>query len=273
MWQVILGRVVSGFGSAAMTVATALTITSKSFSDVEGDELKILTWIFSAIDLFPLREVAAWQAGLNLISTTGRTLGAPLGGILADTIGWRWSFLGQAPIFLFGMLLCAIYLPRNMSLSAQTPTVEALSISAATPELRRAILARIDYTGALLLALCLLTFLLPIETWDSTNAWSNPSPFILLGSSVVFGYLFYINETRWAKEPIFPLALLQQRDIQATYMTIGLQTAAQLGLMFSVPLYFQVTERATNTVAGAHLTPAVVGNAIGGILAGVLIKR
>lgn len=44
-------------------------------------------------------------------------------------------------------------------------------------------------------------------------------------------------------------------------------------MMFSVPLYFQVTSQATFTVAGAHLMPAVIGNTIGGLLAGYLIHR
>jgi len=43
--------------------------------------------------------------------------------------------------------------------------------------------------------------------------------------------------------------------------------------MIAIPLYFQVTSSASNTVAGAHLFPAVAGNAIGGILSGVMIKR
>lgn len=43
--------------------------------------------------------------------------------------------------------------------------------------------------------------------------------------------------------------------------------------MFAIPLYFQVTTRASNTVAGAHLFPAVAGNAVGGLLAGAFIKR
>jgi hypothetical protein len=43
--------------------------------------------------------------------------------------------------------------------------------------------------------------------------------------------------------------------------------------MISIPLYFQVTSDASSTVAGAHLLPAVVGNAIGGIVSGLIIKR
>lgn len=43
--------------------------------------------------------------------------------------------------------------------------------------------------------------------------------------------------------------------------------------MITIPLYFQVTARASATNAGTHLVPAVVGNAIGGLISGVYIKR
>ena len=43
--------------------------------------------------------------------------------------------------------------------------------------------------------------------------------------------------------------------------------------MFSVPLYFQITAKASNVVAGAHLFPAVAGNALGGIASGLFINR
>ena len=42
--------------------------------------------------------------------------------------------------------------------------------------------------------------------------------------------------------------------------------------MFSIPLYFQITANASVTAAGARLVPAVVGNAVGGLLAGYAIQ-
>ena len=38
-------------------------------------------------------------------------------------------------------------------------------------------------------------------------------------------------------------------------------------------MYFQVSAHASLTNAGAHLMPSVIGNAIGGLLAGFVIKR
>jgi hypothetical protein len=43
--------------------------------------------------------------------------------------------------------------------------------------------------------------------------------------------------------------------------------------MFCVPLYFQITQKASASVAGAHLFPAVAGNAVGALVSGLIIKR
>lgn len=44
-------------------------------------------------------------------------------------------------------------------------------------------------------------------------------------------------------------------------------------MMFCIPLYFQITENASASLAGAHLFPAVGGNAVGALLSGWIIKR
>jgi MFS family permease len=51
-----------------------------------------ICWFFSSLvsDLIPLREVATWHSYMNIINTTGRSLGGPVGGWLTDQVGWRW---------------------------------------------------------------------------------------------------------------------------------------------------------------------------------------
>jgi MFS family permease len=68
MGMLIVGRVVSGAGASGMTALVSILIT----------------------DLVPLREVASWRAYVNVVATTGRSMGGPVGGLLADTVGWRW---------------------------------------------------------------------------------------------------------------------------------------------------------------------------------------
>ena len=44
-------------------------------------------------------------------------------------------------------------------------------------------------------------------------------------------------------------------------------------MMMLVPMYFQVSQHASMTAAGAHLMPSVIGNAVGGLLCGLVIRR
>lgn len=43
--------------------------------------------------------------------------------------------------------------------------------------------------------------------------------------------------------------------------------------MMLVPMYFQISAHASVTKAGAHLMPSVIGNAFGGLLTGLVIRR
>ncbi|KAH7136348.1 major facilitator superfamily-domain-containing protein [Dactylonectria macrodidyma] len=240
MWQVILGRLISGSGGAGMMALVSVIIT----------------------DLAPLREVASWQSYLNVIATVGRSLGGPLGGWLADTIGWRWSFFGQAPIFLVAMLLCWILLPESTSSSTVGRNVNM-----------RSSLARIDGLGAFFLGSGILALMLPLEIGGQKVSWTHPLVFSLVGTGIVLLFFFVRVEAVWAKEPIFPLRLFRQRNVTMAYFIVGAQNGAQLGMMYSVPIYFQVTQRVSSTIAGAHLFPAVIGNTVGGIVSGALIQR
>jgi MFS family permease len=40
-----------------------------------------------------MKEVATYRSYVNVISTTGRSIGGPLGGYIAQRFGWRWSVI------------------------------------------------------------------------------------------------------------------------------------------------------------------------------------
>jgi len=176
------------------------------------------------------------------------------------------------------MALCWFVLPRDRDGS---PDVSSGSR-----------LAQIDFLGAFFLGAGILALMLPLEIGGDRIPWNHPIIPALFGLGAALLLLFLATEKWWAKSrPIFPLSLFRQRDVITSYVVMGCQIAAQIGvrrpegrrpvrrfadisqLMYSVPLYFQVTAGASNTVAGAHLFPAVAGNAVGGMAAGLLIKR
>ncbi|KAI0520684.1 major facilitator superfamily transporter [Xylaria bambusicola] len=245
MWQIILGRALSGSGQAGMWVLAAVVIT----------------------DLVPLRDVAPWQSYLNVIATIGRSFGGPFGGWLVDVVGWRWSFLGQVPIFIVATVLCLVVFSRFQ------PPQQGGDSDNAVPRGNLSQIARIDFVGLITLGLGILSLMLPLEIGGHKIPWSHPTIFILLAIGTLLLGLFVLAETRLAREPIFPLRLLRSRQALLGYLIVGCILAAQSGMVFTIPVYFQVTQRSSSTLVGARLFPAVAGNAIGGILSGHLIRR
>ena len=69
MGQVIVGRAVQGAGGAGMVSMVSIIIT----------------------DLVPLHEVASMWSYVNILQTTGRSCGGFIGGLLTQTLGWRWQ--------------------------------------------------------------------------------------------------------------------------------------------------------------------------------------
>lgn len=60
--------------------------------------------------------------------------------------------------------------------------------------------------------------------------FSHPTILSLLGASLITGNFFLLVEAFWAKEPIFPLRLMLNRDVVASYINLGFQTGAQMAV-------------------------------------------
>ena len=210
--------------------------------------------------MVPVRSVAAWRSYVNIAATFGRSIGGPIGGALADTIGWRWSFLGQVPPTLLALVLILWKIPAHTNKDEQ-----------GTDQPLRQKIRRVDFVGALLLAGAISGFLLSLDFLS--NGAGSVHIFISTIVFVVLTTIFYFYERRCAREPILPIELITRRDVFTPYLVGGLQMAAQFGIMFSVPVYFQIVTGASVTVAGLHLVPAVVGNATAGLISGAVIMK
>ncbi|KAG4413482.1 hypothetical protein IFR04_013383 [Cadophora malorum] len=249
MWQVIAGRVIAGLGAAGMTVIVSILIT----------------------DLVPLIQVASWRSYVNVVATIGRSIGGPLGGFLADTVGWRWSFIGQGPIITLAIILIALRLPAHTSPPDSSPPTQSKPHYQSARQPSK--LHRVDFIGATLLASTIVSLLGALSLGGQKYPWSHPIVIGLGVAAIVLGVLFVLFEVYGALEPVFPPSMIVKRDVATAYGIITLQAAAQLGMMFTIPLYFRTTQNSTNTTAGSHLFPAVLGNTLGGLLSGLYISR
>ncbi|CAG8048461.1 unnamed protein product [Penicillium olsonii] len=233
MGMVILGRAISGMGGAGTMTISSIIIT----------------------DIVPKREVATWRAYVNIAMTLGRSLGGPVGGWLSDTVGWRWLFLLQAPLLAVAAILVIVKLNVGEKIEKDNK------------------LGRIDFLGTGLLGSSIVALTLLIDQGGKSFPWNSWWPALFGGGGVLLLVAFVLVEAYVAREPIFNLRILRRPNVAAAYLISALQITAQLGMLFSVPLYFQVTQRASTTAAGGHMIPAVVGNTLGGLVAGIFVRR
>ena len=64
-------------------------IAARAFAGIGGGGMNVITSVLMS-DVIPLRRRGTWQGYVNIIYSAGAAAGAPLGGLLADNVGWRW---------------------------------------------------------------------------------------------------------------------------------------------------------------------------------------
>lgn len=132
---------------------------------------------------------------------------------------------------------------------------------------------RVDFLGTALLAVGIAAIILLFDRGGQAFAWTSVFSIALAVIGVSALATFVYVERYVSPEPIFDLRILQRPNVVPSYLIGGLQIAAQVGMMFTVPLYFQVLMGASPTVSGAHLVPAVLGNTVGGVVVGLFIRK
>ncbi|GKZ81701.1 hypothetical protein AnigIFM56816_006223 [Aspergillus niger] len=228
---IVLGRVIAGIGGGGLTA--------------------ISTFVTS--DLVPLRKRGVWQGIGNICYGAGSGLGGVFGGWINDTLGWRWAFLIQVPfVVVSGILVAAtVRVPVKTTDSAK--------------------LRRVDFLGALTLVASLVLLLLGLNTGGNQVPWTHPLILVSLPLSAVFFGLFIYVEANIASEPVIPVRLLLDRTVFSACLTNWFSTMAVFGLLFYLPLFFQV-QGLSATSAGVRLIPQAIGTSLGSLGSGILMR-
>jgi predicted MFS family arabinose efflux permease len=210
---------------------------------------------------------------LNLVFATGSSAGAPLGGFLADTIGWRWFIL---------LLHCLVPSTSNSSPRAfiiQSPaailvlfTVSlVLHLPKSSESDFHTNLKRVDFSGAICLVLAVFLLLFGLDRGGNVS-WTDTLTISTLTASLVLSVLFAFIEVTLASEPFAPRRIILNRSLTPSYLVNFFGMASALSLFFHVSLYLQAVHGKTATEAGLWLLPSIAGGVFGSVGGGLVMQ-
>jgi EmrB/QacA subfamily drug resistance transporter len=179
----------------------------------------------------------------------GPVLGPVLGGLIVDSVSWRWIFYVNIPIGIVAIALAVKYLPGHQK------TDRAY---------------KLDLLGLGLLSPGLGLFVYGLSQAGQGSASSVFVP-AAIGAVLIAAFVWHALHTKVT--PLIEVLLFRDRQFAAASATTFFFGAALFGGMFLLPLYYQVVRGQTALTAGLLMAPQGIGAAMVMPLAGKLTDR
>jgi EmrB/QacA subfamily drug resistance transporter len=188
--------------------------------------------------------------GLNAVVVgIGISLGPTLGGVITQHFGWRWIFYVNVPLGLAGVAGAIRILPRERSVAR----------------------GRIDWTGALLLAVGLGT-LTGTLSFATELGWTSTPLLAGLALSVSMLTILVVRLPR-VRDPLIDPTLFANRIFASASLSLLFAFMATFAVAFLMPFYLEQLRGWPAQRAGLFLTPLPLTVALVSPATGALADR
>lgn len=235
-------------------------LLARTLAGIGGGGLSTITSVIMS-HLVPLKSRGMYQGLTNLVYGAGVGLGAPLGGLLNDSIGWRGAFYAQLPFLLLS--LAALYLLLEHD--------ESLHFSAEEPLWRR--LREVDLLGLVVYSCVPILSVRVLELFSvQMRELSDPSVLVCVGGIVAALVVFFLIERR-ARMPIMSTKVLSLRSGWASLYANFCLSIGVFAFSYNFPLYLQTVAQMLPSSVGARMVPASLCIGIGSFSAGLYMRH
>jgi EmrB/QacA subfamily drug resistance transporter len=192
---------------------------------------------------FPPAERVRASSILVVPTALAPALGPVLGGLLVTELSWRWVFFVNLPFGIVAILFGLLFLEES----------------------RQSHPGAFDLPGFLLSGVGFALLMYGVSEGPD-KGWGSP----VILSSISFG-LILLGAMVWVEmrtsRPILKLRLFGNRLFRSTSLVLLVAMAAFLGVLFVVPLFFQIALGLSALQSGLNTFPEAIGVMVGAQLA------
>jgi EmrB/QacA subfamily drug resistance transporter len=214
-------------------------------------------------DEFPPERIGVGIGLISAVFGVGGGFGIVFAGVIADNLSWRWLFVTGSILTAAALLLVLRFVPES---PIKTPS-------------------RVDYPGAVLLSLALISLLVGLSE-GAHWGWTSGRILGLFAASLVLFVAWGFLETR-VPDPLVDMRMLAHRPVLFTNVTALVAGFAMFGTFVLIPNFVEMPHglpaatahlvhygfNASTTRAGLYLLPGSVTLLFAGPLAGRIGAR
>ncbi|ORZ19085.1 major facilitator superfamily domain-containing protein [Lobosporangium transversale] len=246
----LIGSALCGAAQSMLMMIVARGIAGIGAGGIMSMVMIIIT------DIVSLRDRGKYQGIIGAVFGFSSVIGPLLGGVFTDKASWRWAFFINLPIGAITVIAVAklLHLPHSKGSLKEK-------------------LKRVDVFGSLSLVIGLVLVLLPLNWGGSEYDWDSPLVIGLFCAGAAVLFVFCLIEWKVAQEPIIPFHMFKSRTNVAVFLTSFFIGMGLFGVMFFMPLYFQIVRQESATASGLEMLPMIVGLLLASISSGIMVSK
>jgi len=189
---------------------------------------------------------------VSLPMLLGPILGPMLGGVIVNSLGWRWTFYVNIPITIIALLLALWGLPTDEQTLIKNP---------------------LDIIGISLLSPAFAILIYGISQMSSHGGFDNSAVIvpILIGIALMASFIIYALRTK--NMPVVDLHLFKSSNFSASSVLLFMSGIVTNGAMLLLPLYYQQVRGESILYTGILLIPQGIGMLLTRGKIGILADR
>ena len=191
------------------------------------------------------------MAVIGVPTLLGPIFGPVIGGLIVDSVSWRWIFFVNIPIAILALGLAAKLLHADAG---------------------RADAGRLDWTGLFLLSPGLAGIVFGLSETETHGGITAPIAWVPIVVGIVLVALF-VRHAWFADRPLIDVKLFRATGFSAAAASTFLLAGALFGGMIVLPLYYQIVRGEDALTAGLLMAPQGVGAALAMPFAGRFTDR